>query len=91
MKDQVTVNGVQLSREQIESAYKELNQPDLHIDGKHDTIYFTLDFRQGVIEARSGGQFSGLGFYLGHGFDWAIRQDDEGSLVLIPSLKNYPL
>jgi hypothetical protein len=81
MKDSVLVNGVALTRKQIEEALQELNKPELLKLNISPSFEHMLPLSDGqtimIIAGRSEGAFKGS-LYLGYlplGYQWALKQE----------------
>jgi len=53
---------------------------------EHLTNGATIDDKP-TIALRSGGIFASKGYWLNEEFDWIIVKDDQGNLVLVPTVK----
>lgn len=43
-----------------------------------------VDFTSKFIQLRSSGKYKDRAFFLRRHYDWEIKEDDEGSLILVP-------
>ena len=90
MRDSVVVDGVTLTREQVERAAQELDKPDVHLQTRKftQTTFLTGHRYNVVIDNRLSGPYMNRGLFLGpvpEGYQWELIDENlgDGSRTLI--------
>lgn len=80
-EDRVYVNGVFLSKEEINQIHKKLNgeiSPE-----KYDSFEsYIVDQPVGFLELRDDGDFEGRGLFLGSGTKYTVAEEEDGTQTL---------
>jgi hypothetical protein len=82
MKDKVTVDGVVLTRAQIEAAMEELARPDVTVDSfqTQDFRIYLSNGREVGVGNRTSGPWAHKGIYIEdapRGYEWALVSNRE--------------